>query len=311
MLSIHLSFKVISTAVAGDIARALLSEGCTLVSVRKLSRCFQARELDKLCVEETPFLQHVQPYEFDIPVSDPHNVGLLNRRQEMVLPHELFSLLYLHKPLFFHRTFATDGLVSWWDHQDAARMARHDHVRGGNFEHMIPLQLYGDNVSVCKTVSVLVMLWRSCTGFRLPALESLLPVSATPLRHTDRMSLEAVFAVLQWSLHVMATGRWPDRDHRGERWPAGSFRRELGESNTPLVGNYIGIWWELVGDWEWIAHSFGFDELRCYYLTADICHRCRATIRVGPRWYKSLSYASASFAERRSTDEYFALVPRP
>ena len=204
---------MISAPVAGDIARSLLAEGCTLPSVQKLGRCFRARDFDDLCHQEVPFLQQVETYSFCIPVEDPDAVGLKEFQQQMVLPHELFATLHDHYPEFFGRTFAVDDLSSWWEHQDPSRRANHPLWEDGAAATTIPLQVYGDNVSVCRTVSCLVMLWRSCCSFKLPALESLLPVSSTPLKGTDRASLERIFAVLVWSLGVMATGVWPATDH--------------------------------------------------------------------------------------------------
>ena len=136
-------------------------------------------------------------------------------------------------------------------------MARHG--ADGDPLRLIPVQLYGDNVAVCKTVSTQVMLWKSCASFRQPALQSLLPVSSTCLRHTDRASLECVFWVLQWSIVVMASGVWPATDHLGQEWPVGSWRRTFGESGKRLAVDSRALWWESVGDWEWLVSVYGFD----------------------------------------------------
>ena len=266
--------------------------------------------MEKLKVKETPLLQHLVPYHFEIPVEDPDEVGLKDRDQEMMLPHELFGTLFDHKPEVFHSTFCTEGLAEWWAHQDPERMARQG--ADGDPQCLIPVQLYGDNVAVCKTISTLVMLWKSCSSFRQPALQSLLPASSTCLRHTDRMSLEAVFRVLRWSFVVMASGVWPATDHRGQAWPEGSWRRTAGESGKRLAGEYRALWWESVGDWEWIAATFGFDVCRWYYNCVEICHRCPASTRDGPLFYKTLSYACACFQMKRALDTYLAAVgPRP
>ena len=144
-------------------------------------------------------------------------------------------------------------------------------------------------------MSTLVILWKACCAFRLPAHESLLPISATPLKGTDRYSLEAIFKVLVWSLAVMAAGVWPAADHLHRPWPQGSRRAKLGAEGARLAGPFRAIFWESVGDWEWIAQTFGFNIWKCYYLCVDICHRCMAATR-GPYDYKNLSYEAACFS---------------
>ena len=74
-----------------------------------------------------------------------------------------------------------------------------------------------------------------------------------------------------------------------------------------MAGSYRAIFWECVGDWEWIAQTFGFDVWKVYYLTVDICWRCMAATR-GPFDYKNLSYEAACFSVRRRFEDYAAAV---
>ena len=90
---------MISAPVCGEVARALLAEGCQLDSVRKLGRVSRARDMERLKVQETPLLQHLVPYGFKIPV--PH--GTSARRQVRYVPgrletlHRNFSQTRIHR----------------------------------------------------------------------------------------------------------------------------------------------------------------------------------------------------------------------
>ena len=306
-------FKVITSRTAGKIGKALVTEGCTLPSVLSLSRCNRARDFDRLELRHTPLLQGLPRYTIQIPVVNPDGVGLTERAQELVLPHELFNYLHEHAPGFFHRTFGTAELADFWRRQDPSRLARHPQLAGGDSSRVVPLQLYGDDVAVCKTVKCLVMLFRSCSAFRLPALEALLPISSTVLKHVDRRSLQEVFSVIRWSLMALATGDFPDRDHRGEEWhrPEDSRRQAVG--GTPLADGWRALFWESVGDWEWLAKTYGLDVWQKYYLCREICHRCFACVD-GQFSFRTLDYDSPIWApemQRALADLLAAVAPQP
>ena len=77
-----------------------------------------------------------------------------------------------------------------------------------------------------------------------------------------------------------------------------------------MAGPFRAIFWESVGDWEWIAQVFGFNIWQCYYLTVDICHRCMAATRA-PYDYRNLSYEAACFSVQRLLADYLAAVRPP
>ena len=282
-------------------------------SVIEIARCKRARDFDRLELRHTPLLQRVERYQFTIPVADADGLGVKDRSQEIVLPHELFAYLHEHSPAFFHHTFGTEEqLADFWRRQDPSRFGRHPVLAHCDPSRTVPLQLYGDNVAVCKTVNCLVMLFRSSASFRLPALESLLPISSTVLKDVDRRSLAEVFSVIRWSMNAMASGVFPERDFRGNEWDRPEDARRRAVAGTPLADGYAGVFWEAVGDWEWIAQSFGLDVWQKYYLCREICHRCFACID-GPYSYRSLEYDSPIWAPeaRRFLADLLAVVQPP
>ena len=304
---------------AGEIGRALLAEGCQLLSVEQLGRCYRARDIDRLAKSRAPLLREMDPYQLVIPVLDPNRPGLTTRKQQLLLPHELFSCLFRLQPRFFAQTFATDRLGDFWRRIDPARVASINPTAATDvnvLSRMVPIQVYGDDVSVSKTMSCLVMLFKSSVSFRLPALEALLPVSSTLLRHCDRRSIESLLAVIRWSIECLAAGHHPDVDHQGQAWndrtdPSGNRRAAAG---TQLAGGFFGVFFEAVGDWEWICKTFGFNEWRVSYNCANICFRCPASIHPGRFFFKTLDYDSEIFSAdvARTVDELrAAVVPFP
>ena len=305
-------FKVLTPRVASRIGQALVDEGCDLPSVQRIAASSRARDFDRLEVRNVPLLRDLPRYQFKIPVAAPHGLGVTERTQEIVLPHELFSYLHGHAPGFFHRIFGTAHLADFWRRQDPSRLsrypvrARHDPAR------VVPLQLYGDNVAVCKTVSALVMLFRCSCAFRLPAIASLLPISSTVLKDLDRCSLNELFSVIRWSFGVLASGLFPDRDHRGEEWVREEDAHRSEKANTALADGYVALFWEAVGDWEWLAQSFGLDVWQKYYLCRHICHKCFAATD-GPDSYRTLDYGASIWRPDRvrTLEDLLAAVDPP
>ena len=65
-------------------------------------------------------------------------------------------------------------------------------------------------------------------------------MSSTLLKHTDRRSLEEVFAVLRWSISVLQTGFWPNSDYKGQPWGDGQEGRRA-KAGTPLADGFVAV----------------------------------------------------------------------
>ena len=65
-----------------------------------------------------------------------------------------------------------------------------------------------------------------------------------------------------------------------------------------------------MGDWEWLAHTFGLNVWKCSYNFLDICFRCPACIHPGRFAFKDLDYASEIFSAdvARTVDDLMAAV---
>ena len=268
--------KVLTAGVAGDLCRALVANGVELPSVSRVARCRQARDFETYVRDTVPLIEMVEQYKFEIPLDNPTGLGSAHRIQQMVLPHELFSVLHGNYPDQFRKMFATDRLDEWWSHIPAERRQRHSYFEDDRMATTVPLRLYGDDIAVAKTVHCLVLLFTSAAAFRLPAGEAYVPVSSTRLEGSDWRTTEEVYKVLRWSLEALCKGKWPATNHLGQPWPPGSERARLGEAGADLAGEFKAIIWEICGDWKWLAEAIGFKQQRRYYLCKEICHKCGA-----------------------------------
>jgi hypothetical protein len=62
-------------------------------------------------------------------------------------------------------------------------------------------------------------------------------------------------------------GRYPDRDHRGLPWPAKSRRAVL--AGKRLAGDFVCLFAEFRGDWEWTTETFHWRLYGMPYFNGD------------------------------------------
>ena len=260
--------------------------------------------MDALALSIVPAVKCVEPYTFDVPIDNPKGLGSLYRRQSMALPHEVFAFLYREHRAHFHKIFGTDKLVDFWGHQNTERLERHPFFERSLAAQSIPIRLYGDDVSVAKTVTCLILLWTSSATLRLPAIEAWMPCSSTRLQGTDIRTTEEVYRVLRWSLEALCAGKYPTTDHNGAPWAAESTR--AGQTGD-LAEGFRGLIYDIVGDWKWLAEAVGFKAQKRYYNCSEICHRCGATEK-GPTTYKTLKDDAACLQILQSMAEFAAQV---
>ena len=133
--------KVLTAGVAGDLCRALVANGVELPSVSRVARCRQARDFETYVRDTVPLIEMVEQYKFEIPLDNPTGLGSAHRIQQMVLPHELFSVLHGNYPDQFRKMFATDRLDEWWSHIPAERRQRHPYFEDDRMATTVPLRL--------------------------------------------------------------------------------------------------------------------------------------------------------------------------
>ena len=216
--------------------------------------------------------------------------GFAQVQHEMLLPHELFSMMYTHhRGAFVQRLLGgSEARVGeFW-----AAMADHPAYRAhpvarrpDHIEKAIPIAVHGDGVPVAGigkswSKSMDTYSWCSllCTGptsaflFVIYAMYTKLAVNLP-----NRNFVEQFFNLLRWSLYWLYLGVWPLRDVRGQPYPEGS---ELAaKAGKPLAQGYYACLWVLRADLEHMAKAYQFP----YWNQANPCGLCQAD-RAGRPW---------------------------
>ena len=168
--------------------------------------------------------------------------------QYMLLPHELFSVLYHHHRSKFSSVFATQECDSFWSNQPPARLKACPLYSKRDRAWTVPLRLFGDDAPVCTTLACMTLPLCAAQGFRLPVTGSRLPISITPMKFCDAATYREIFRVVVWSLKALASGYWPQFDHEGNRWPERSWRAQKAAAGERLADEYRALFWEVGGD---------------------------------------------------------------
>ncbi len=163
-------------------------------------------------------------------------------------------------------------------------MAKADLVTRG-----IPIALHGDGVPCTKRLSLMVLSW-----FGLLGIGTTREIAHFLSADFNKSAVEAFHAFLGgvttkawfwrrvvWSLRVVETGFWPERDWDDNEFPPGDMRDKAG---TPLAGGYYCVLWGIRGDSEWNCNHL---ELPGHWSSRSPCTGCRATglgEMAGMRW---------------------------
>eukprot|EP00969_Alexandrium_andersonii_P190087 8398673-Alexandrium_andersonii.AAC.1 len=86
------------------------------------------------------------------------------------------------------------------------------------------------------------------------------------------VTLPEIYARIRWSFEQLAKGVWPRHDFEGNRFTnTREFRcRHAGK---PLMGGRIGVLDGILGDWQYLADTFGIR----HYGNVGMCHLCQAS----------------------------------
>jgi len=254
--------------------------------------------VDRLTRKYVP-LAAIEFYTFKVPMELDEDAGLQMVDVDMVLPHELWSLLYSCHPNAFEEMFGFQHATEFWDHIPAARRP----APQDDLHNIVPLRVFGDDVPVGQTSSMDVLLWCSACSVGLPALLSRLPAMCLPMKHAVPVTFQAIYEVVTWSMRCIEEGCWPSTDHSGKAWcDRDSLRYHRGQRHDRLSGKRRGIFFECTGDWKWLVSAF---QLPQKWSTPDLCHRCFAMLSGLLAFTEFGDDAAHRVRGERSTEAYF------
>ncbi len=187
-----------------------------------------------------------------------NGAGVVEVKRPVLLPHEVFGLLYEKNRAQFHSVLNTSQNVSYWTESfknEPPWLRLHpmrEHILG-HMNEVTPLRVFGDETGISKNCErpVACLSWDSdiSTGdvwlskfpvYIIPQ-HLLLPAGAS----TDPLDAKCV-----WSLNCLSKGVWPSEDHNGVPFPRKSWRGK--RAGKPLTGdNRCCALAATAADWAW------------------------------------------------------------
>jgi hypothetical protein len=172
---------------------------------------------------------HFQLSYFTIPLKVTVKLTAGAVMQAIILPHVLFSTLYHHYPSTWRKRIcpSSEVLVEFWQAaENHPQMKDHPLLSQENYqEKTIPLAMHGDGTPATGIGKV----WAKM--MTILSLTSLVGYGSTLEKYFwlysvfDRLCVQGesgtwftVFTILAWSFTWLLKGRWPDRDHEGNKF---------------------------------------------------------------------------------------------
>ena len=103
-----------------------------------------------------------------------------------------------------------------------------------------------------------------------------------------------LWTIFAWSLDVLASGIWPERDWQGEHWEPGSWRARLAGSEL-APGGLRAVYLQFVGDWKYLKEVF---VLKANYSRKHICFLCDVAKGGGDDSFSLFSMTTAASRTR-------------
>ena len=141
----------------------------------------------------------------------------------MILPHMFIAGLYKRSQLQFWSRFAgvdtqehaSTIFAQFWDNMSDSELLAHHPDREAIWQEphtSVPLKLHGDGAPVTKHSGLDIVSVSSPLSRMSTMLTRCLVFAINDKQVAD---LSPFHTRLRWSLDVLSTGKWPDRDHAG------------------------------------------------------------------------------------------------
>ena len=208
------------------------------------------RDMMRFIASRLPFFDSVKPYHFSAPCPSIKKAGLSKVSVYATLPHEVFAAVFLLSQRLFHGIFNTKCITDFWERESATRA-----IPQGDLTRVVPIRLWGDDASHCKTSSFEALTWTSATLHRADPFRTKMPFGAylvmwlrmnvftASLRGAWR--LWSTRTATNWVKHGLTSETTTVLQWQGVLWPAAGQAR-LGKqpeirNGMPSVFNCHGI----------------------------------------------------------------------
>ena len=269
-------------------------------------------------LQKLPQLLAPEPYLVEVPL-----IVLQDNKKEMVLkdipvllPHEWFASM-LETDLI---DFICGGtkVESFWSQTplDDPRLFENPMMDIEDWHSkVVPFLLHADAAPHQNKDTINILSFRSILS-NLGISESQLMIAALPescrattktctalgLMDFDGDTWDNIWDAVVWSFNQLLLGRWPDQDHKGKPFPAGSKRALKAGSKLGQGVDLLGIVWIITGDLKHLSVEWGLAS----HSSLTPCFKCacnKSTIpfndfRQNAKWKQTIF-----------TPEYYKLCP--
>lgn len=255
-----------------------------------------SRDLKRFILQESK-LWIPPAYVVRVPCRDPkaRMPGLEHWEDAAVLlPHQLISALYQHRPEDFKAFLGTARTTSFWQSisaEDPRLVAKGGHPTKGwapGWEATtVPLWLHGDGVEFADRDSLQTYSWGSVLSMSSSMDSSFLlaafPKSVT-VKGQDLDTWGKLWQVMRWSLQACCDGMHPSEDHKGNPFDANSVEAKL--AGHPLTQeNHRFVVWCLLGDLEYLVNHLCLP----HWATDQFCFLCNGCRSDASRHWQDFS----------------------
>jgi len=273
------------------------------------------RDFEVHCNNFCDGIPDLKPYGFKMPFKRNKDGGVIVKEVHMLLPHELFAQLYLHRAHDFAKFFGTSARRSayWTSLSDTDWFKGHPgRTLLETKPHMVcPVSLHGDDIA-CKRglapLSALVLSIASPATW--DSFDGILALFCLILKLLLPDSIEFAYAVVTWSLNAMADGHWPTVDAWG-RPLSDHFRRAMaGSWLCPFDGEGLRAYLsDMLGDMKWLKEAL---QLPYYYGKNFCCAWCTASKLPGEDYIGNFAHGAFEGRAKRNLADYlrcFVVLP--
>lgn len=237
-------------------------------------------------------MNHLEKIPGLVPVSQvalPTKVG--DAEADLILPHVLFAHLYeTNRPRFLQLFLpeGTDSLKRFWTQcRNLPSLQGTPAKQTLNPQCAIPIGLHGDEVPVagrgkCYCKFCVVWTWFSLVSGMLPTKENLnLIWSCNPQQFVPGPlgTLDIFWKVIAWSLSILETGRWPERDWRNIAYPPGTV--DYARAGKLIANGFYCVMVALVGD---LDYTNKFLSMPHWASASRLCNLCLCTASGDQSW---------------------------
>ena len=251
----------ISASQAVEIANLAKLEGAASEEIFHIASCGNFsqskgnshRDLMQLFAKD---LKLCEPWPIQVEVKDPKTQKVTTAEASLMLPHLLFSSLYLHYRDQFEDLFAVKQCESFWQNLEKKKDPRlvppitlgKRVVSPGT---TIPIFVHGDGVEFVKDSSLMTWSWGSMLS-QQSSLATHLLLTAWPKSCQTPNTWKPLDKVISWSFTALAKGYHPTEDWEGKPLTKGILGNLAGEPLTK--GSFRAVIYAIQGDAEFYSN---------------------------------------------------------